>query len=447
MAEFIIGMNMGVYLPLMLLVLTAQIVVSRKILFAWFDPIAIYLFINSFGIAFAIYLWIDKEINLDDFISFSLSTACFYLGMNVGNKKFKIKTDNIISILKKDNILLEPKYLKEKYSNHLYIFLFVSLIILLIANLALIAIFGSLPLFSLDVDVAKVAARGPGLGIIYRINSALLPTSLAIIFSKIFNPISDLKKNESLILYISLSILTILLISSGNKASILTITSILSYLFLVNTKLKNNKAKIIPKVVLVFLAIGVMAIAAIFSQAAFVGSYNSVSDGLSIRLIGSGENFYYFYKYNLLQKMSSTPLDYIIDSLSPFLSILRMGEYKDALGSRMITEAIGLDVGKFGTNPQYQVEGAIYFGTIGSFFYSFLVGYAVTSIRSFLLERVLHNTDQLNLVIYSLISYHLIDLPVDSLLMYGSMYSIIIIAIPIFLIISFVFGTHLSKPE
>lgn len=447
MAEFIIGMNMGIYLPLILLVLSLQLIASKKVLFAWFDPIVIYLVVNSFGIAFATYLWMDKEINLDDFISFMLSTACFYIGMNLGSKQFKSKIDNINSVIKQESINPIPKYPKQKYSNHLYIFLFISLVILLIANLALIAIFGTLPLFSPDIDVAKVAARGPGLGIIYRINSALLPTSLAIIFSKLFNPVADLKKNENLILYVSLSILLVLLVSSGNKASVLTITSILSYLFLVNTVLKSSKAKIIPKIIIVFLGIGSMAMLSVFVQAAAVGSYTSFSDGLFIRLVASGETFYYFYKYNLIQKMSSTPLDYLIDSLSPFLSILRIGEYKDALGSRIITEAIGLDVGKFGTNPQYQIEGAIYFGTIGSFLYSFLIGYALTKIRKILLDKVVIETNQLNLVIYSLISSHSIDLPVDSLLLYGTIYSIIIIAIPIFLIISVVFGTQLHRTE
>ena len=385
MADFIIGMNMGIYLPLILLILTLQLVVSRKILFAWFDPIAIYIVINSFGIAFATYLWIDKEINLDDFISFFLATACFYVGMNIGSKEFKARTDNIKYVIEKENIKSISKYSKQKYSNHLYVFLFVSLVILLIANLALIAIFGTLPLFSPDVDAAKVAARGPGLGIIYRINSALLPTSLAIILSKFFNPVTDLQKNEKLILYISLAILLVLLVSSGNKGSILTATSILSYLFLVNTRLKSSKTNIIPKIILVFLGMGVGSVLLVFAQAAVVGNYTSIFDGLFIRLVASGETFYYFYKYNLIQKMSSTPWDYLIDSVSPFLSILRIGEYKDALGSRIITEAIGLDVGKFGTNPQYQVEGTIYFGAIGSFLYSFLIGYALTKIRGILL--------------------------------------------------------------
>jgi hypothetical protein len=447
-------MNMGIYIPLVLLVFVLQLIVSSKILFAWFDPIAIYLFLNSFGIAFAIYLWIDKEINLDDFISFLLSTACFYIGMNIGNTQNKSRTDKINFPFKEKKIAIVSNYPKQKYSNHLYVFLFISLIILIVANLVLVAIFGNLPLFSSDADAAKIAARAPGLGIIFRINSALLPTSLAIIFSKIFNPVTNLKKNESLILYVSLSILLVLLVSSGNKSSTLPIVSILSYLFLVNIHLKSTKANIIPKIILVFLGIGVVSMLAVFAQAAIVGNTASTFDGLFIRFVASGETFYYFYKYNLIQKMSSTPLDYLINALSPFLSMLRMDEflsmlgmtqYKDALGSRMITEAIGLDVGKFGTNPQYQVEGAIYFGTIGSFLYSFLVGYTIIRIRKILLDKVVVNTNQLNLVIYSLTSYNILDLALDSSILYGTVFGIVVITIPIFLIISIIFGGQLNR--
>lgn len=456
MAEFIIGMNMGIYLPLILLVFAIQLIVCRKILFAWFDPITMYLVTSSFGIAFAIYLWIDKEINLDDFISFILSTSCFYIGMNIGNNQSKTKRGSTNYNFRENYINTKSNKPTQKYSNHLYVFLFVSLVILILTNLALIAIFGTLPLFATDADAAKVAARGPGLGIIFRINSALLPISLAIIFSKLFHPITDLRKNESLILYISFSVLLVLIISGGNKSSIIPIVGILSYLFLVNIRLKSSKAKIISKIIFILLGIGIIPLFIVLSKASVAGNTENAFDGLLIRLVASGEPFYYFYKYNLVQKMSSTPLDYIINSLSPFLSMLKMDGLlsilginppQDALGSRMITEAIGLDVGKFGTNPQYQVEGAIYFGTIGSFLYSFLVGYTIIRIRRFLLEKVVMDTSQTNLVIYSVTSLQLLDLSVDSSSLYGTIYSIIIIAVPIFLLISIILGTQLSRTQ
>jgi oligosaccharide repeat unit polymerase len=443
MAEFIANMNMGVYLPLILLSLILQVIASRKILFAWFDPIAIYLFTNSFGIAFTIYLFIDKEINLEDLISFLLATCCFFVGMNLGNNKSLFKKNKVISIKKGTSVnsIL-------KYSNHLYIFVFVSLIILLISTLLLVAIFGTLPLFSSDIDVAKVAARGPGLGIIYRINGALLPTSLAIIFSKLFHPITRLKKYENLILYAILLLLLFLLVSGGNKSGTLTVTSILSYLFLVNARFRSSNGDTIPKLIFIFLGLAIFFMLVIFAQAAVAGNYTSFYDGILVRFVAAGEPFYYFYKYNLILKMSSTPLDYLIDSLSPFFSLIKIGgEYKDALGSRLITEAIGLDVGKFGTNPQYQVEGAIYFGTIGSFFYSFLIGYTITWTRNYLLEKVIADPNQLNLVIYSLISSHILSIQTDSLMLYVTIYSIIIIALPIFLLISLILGTQLSKTE
>jgi oligosaccharide repeat unit polymerase len=442
MAEFIAEMNMGVYLPLMFLVLILQIIASKKILFAWFDPISIYLFMNSFGLAFVMYLWIDKEISLEDLISFSISTGFLFVGMNLGNKQINLKGENIQLVIQESNI--NSRY---KYSRHLYIFIFISLIILFIANLFLIAIFGTLPFLSSDVDAAKVAARGPGLGIIYRINGALLPTSLAIVSCKLFNPLTQLRKNESLILYCCLIILVFLLISSGDKSSVLTIANILAYLFLFNTTLKSDKAKIIPRIIFFFLSLGIVIVILTFSKAALAGNYVNIENGLLVRFVAAGESFYYFYKYNLIKTMSLTPLDYIIDSLNPFLSLLKIGTYKDALGSRMITEAIGLDVGKFGTNPQYQVEGAIYFGTIGSFFYSILVGYSLTRIRNLLLEKVIRNPNQLNLVVYCLISHHLLSLLVDSTFLYVTIYSIIIIALPIFILISIIFGHPTDKVE
>jgi hypothetical protein len=442
MAEFILGMNLSIYLPILLFVLLIQIISVKKILFAWFDPLSIYMVTSSFGTAFAVYLFIDKEILLEDFMSFLASTSCFFIGMNFGNfSSIKSVKKSRVSVTKQKNVS------ETTYAGHLYVFVFLSLLILIINNLILISITGNLPLFSADVDIAKVAARGPGLGIIYRINNALLPTSLAIIFSKLFNPFSQLKKNHYIIIYGALIILLFFLVSGGDKGGILTVINILSFLFIANVHAGNNQARIIPKLIIAFFGLGIGLMIMIFIQAAASGNYTSTFDGLFIRFVAAGESFYYFYKFNLIQKISSTPLDYLFDSLNPFLALLKLSEYKEALGSRLITEAIGLDVGKFGTNPQYQIEGAIYFGVIGSFFYSFSIGYSMIFVRNFLLERAIKSPNQLTLATYVFLSSYFTYLPIDSSLLYVTLYSIVIIAMPIFVAISIVLGPHLKRAE
>jgi hypothetical protein len=441
MAEYILGINFSIFWPILFLVLALEIIAVKRILFAWFDPISLYVFMSSFGISFMIYMCIDKEVSMEDLVPFLISTICFFIGMNLGDlPKKKVRKHTFISQKTQVRSI-------SAYSGHLYVFMCISLVILLVTSLILISIFGTLPLFAPDIDIAKVAARGPGLGIIYRINNALLPTSLAIVLTKIFNPLSQVKKNQYIALYIPLILLLLFLLSSGDKGSILVVTNILAFLFLANVRMESDRGNVIPKMILAFLGVGIAMTILLLAKAATAGNYTSPLDGLVIRFLASGESFYYYYKFNLIQRMSSPPLDYFTDALNPFFSLLKLSEYKEALGSKLITEGIGLDVGKFGTNPNYQVEGAIYFGAVGSFLYSFLIGYSLTRVRKFLLEKSIENPNQLNLVIYCLISSHFTSLPIDSTLLYVTVYSIIVVAMPIFIIISVVLGPQLSRAE
>jgi hypothetical protein len=440
MVNYILSIDTSIYLPILIAALFIEYFCLKKIFYNWYDPLLTELFFNSFRIAFVFYLFLDNKIdNFLYLITFIISNIAFFIGLQLGHSRLKPKIYSIENSKSINNIFL-------LYSKQLYVVLYFCVFIIFVAQVLQFLQFGTLPLFSENSETAKVAFRTGGFGFIYRINNALLPVSLSIVLIKLFHPVLKVGKHQFWILIIILIFLIFILLSGGSKGSIITLISFLFYCNLINQQYRNRS--IINKLnfyVSFFFVLGILAVIFILWRAWISVQYLNVFEALFVRFVAFGDTFYYFYKYDLIDVFDYSPLDYLIASINPLLSLLRLREYKTALGERIITEGIGLVTGGFGVNSQHSIEGLIYFG-VGLFWvYSLAVGYIISAIRTSLLIFILRKPHQLNLAIYMICSDLVLKLAIDSNTFFESLYSTFIIAIPIFLYVNVSFGSLLSS--
>ncbi|MDZ8051108.1 MAG: O-antigen polymerase [Aulosira sp. ZfuVER01] len=443
MTEYILSISFYIYVPLVIVAIATQLLILRKLVFTWYDPLFTYLFFNSFSIAFVIYLFFDNQIYPVYLITFILSNIFFIAGLRLGNKKLDGERRNIYKAIVLDDdygdVATNDVSIFKKYSKQLNIILYISVFILLISNVILFFQYGSVPLFSENAEVAKVEFRNSGFGFIYRINDALLPSAIAVIIIKLLNPKIQIGKYQYLSLIFCLLILMFIALSGGSKGAILLIVNMIFYIYLINKQFNSKYTKIINTSILILFFLGISIVLFIFWRASIAVQYLNLSEALLVRLVGSGDVFYYFYTYDLMNVFDYNPIDYLINSINPLLSLLRLSEYNPALGERIISEAIGLSTGGFGVNPQHPIEGLIYFGFVGSWIYSLIIGYIVSVIRTRLLLFTLKRPHQLNLLLYMVCGYQILKLPVDSNLLLESLYSTFLIGIPIFMYVQLFF--------
>ncbi len=382
----------------------------RNQIFYWFDPLLIFIFFNSISIAFVIYLYLfEKSIKLDYLISFSLSIFAFILGVLYGGKgglpRWKISNQDFQA----QNV--------KKYSSLVDIFMLVCLTIMISSNLLMLFIKGTLPILSADPSEAKIILYTGGWGIVKRINLSLLNFVLAIPLIKIFHPTIKIRPKKKFLYFTCLLMGIVVMISMGNKSSLLILLNMLfaitifnrisgslkksNFISFYNVKklLQYAKYTFVCSVLVMFLIIVLSSVGRPTSSSTF--------DALTTRLIATGDLFYFFYVYDLGPIFDKNPLDYIPHILNPLIGMFRLGIYEFPIGVQTMYYSVGLQMDEFATfgpNAQHPVEGLIYFGKIGSPFYSFFIGYLISYIRIIQLRKYGPFPNYLKMLAYVILS-------------------------------------------
>lgn len=431
MTEYILSIDPVRFILLTTVAVACQFIFLKKTLFSLFDPLCIYLFTNSFSIAFVIYLFIDGEITDGSyFISFFACNIAFALGLNIATKRFKKLDIN--------QITLNKKQVNEsiKIDKLLYTLLYIIFIITILANIFLILQTGELPLLSNNADSAKVTSRQDGLGIVFRVNDVLLPLGISIVLFKIFPPLSKINSasaNQFNLIFI-LVILILIFVSGGAKGSALALIAIFIPCQLLNTYFSSHYKLVIDRLVSSILPVGCLLAFYILLKNFNDVKYLDPFEGLMVRIVAYGDAFYYFYKYDLMKKFDLNFFNYIIDTLNPLLSLLKITSYDTAIGEKLLIESINLTTGGFGPNAPYPVYGLMYFGFLGSCIFSFIIGCITSLVRTKLLFWTLNNPSELNMVIYTICFYHILKLPSDYTSFLSALYASLIFVTPVFIL-------------
>lgn len=441
MEETLLSLNLTALFIFVCLVLPVYLFLARNSVFAWFDPLVSYIFFNSISTGLVIYLFtFQGNIRLFYFATFICSTISFIAGLILGN--FPFKKEKAYTKIKLNALPSEYK----RYSGLMNYFLYVALFILLFSNIILFVVKGTIPILSSNPGESKVLLYTGGFGIVRRINFIMTSMVLAIIFIKLFNPVTKETARNKIILIGCFLLTALIIISGGSKSALLEILTSFFPVYLINQVFKRNKTNkelsvnstnnlsLINKYSQFALILGVFYMLLIVNRSvkSDIGATNESSTILT-RFIASGDTFYFFYVYDIYDLFHENIFTYLTHLLNPLTSSLRITDYEFPIGAYILQYSIGTPLSAFGPNAQHPIEGLIYFGKYFFFLFSFGVGYLISWIRTKLLVKILRRPSQLNFFIYCVLGAKIVVLATESELFFLEILDMIIFGFPVFL--------------
>lgn len=430
--------NLIVYALIFLAALTVYVFLLKTAIFSWYDPLFIYVILNSFAIAFVTYLYfIENSINVFYYATFLISTLFFVLGILFGNRRFRRgQAQNDMQI----------NYTQRKYSAVLDIILDISLVILLAANILLFAVKGEIPILSSNPSEAKVLLYTGGFGIVRRINFTLLTVTTAIIFLKLFHPSIKVKKRKKFSLHLKLFLVFLIVISQAGKGSLLIFITVLFYVMMINRLYKNYVfvRRINKSMIAIFcFAVLYMVLVVYLSH-----GKSPLLQSIITRFVSAGDVFYFFYSYDIFARFNYNLFDFLYRSLNPLLGMLRVADYEQPIGSLVLFHSIGMKPNGFGPNSQHYIEGLLFFGKYFFWLYSFAIGYIIAFTRTGLLIHIKKRPNQLNFLFYIVFSSMILSIATESSYFLLTFYDTLLCLTPI-IVISLIayFVIKINRPE
>jgi oligosaccharide repeat unit polymerase len=341
----------------------------RKFIFSIFDPLFVLTIFSCFGGAVVIFMFWLQIIEYKYFLSYILTQIAFILGVRV----FKpINVDKLI--------LLKPvKRDSENTSLLLVLYILVSLIY--ISTQIITYMIAGVPLFQqsrLDFFVSD-----SGFGLFSRV---IYSTSLATMFLLMYR-FEKWNGNVYAKMYDIFVLINIIINAtlSGSKSSMLILLSITFYYGLFSIR-KNGNLLFFNKVkkyqyIITGMAVVVAVAVSLIQDSSSYGQNIGLLSFLN-RLILSGDVFINAYPNSVIENMEwHNPLLVIFQD---FLGLFRLISWQDA------PTTLGIELYRYfdpaaatvGPNPRHNVFGYVYFGYVGSLFYSFLIGAILSFTRT-----------------------------------------------------------------
>ena len=254
------------------------------------------------------------------------------------------------------------------------------------------------------------------------------------IFPPIPIPTSNLFPSNRFVLISLLIILILFSISGGSKSAVISFVGIFLPCQIISQHFKSAYTIILNQIIFSLVPIGILLACYVFIKNFNTAQYLDPLQGWVVRLVANGDAFYYFYKYDLMKKFDLNVFNYIVDTLNPLSSLLKITPYDTAIGEKILIESINLTTGGFGPNGPYPIYGLMYFGFLGSCVFSFIVGYTTSFVRVKGLTWVLKNPSELNMVVYTICFYNITSLPADYISFVATLFSSLIFILPVVII-------------
>lgn len=398
-----------------ILILLGLLVIYRRHILSFFDPLFFYLVTQAFSIELGI-LMIHQEY----FIHFLFCQLFFTIGFFVFAGK-PVKKHEIVyaSFMKPDPLTLST----------IKVFAVVICFIIVLANVFLIWQKG-VALFADDPSAAKGENfQGGGFGFIRRINWGLLYLcALFLIYLILY------KKS---IWYLLLSFLLIFILTlSGSKGVLLYFMSLVPLI----ARFKDVKPLTPFKWMIfsqyVFFAIGFFLAISIINASTQASAEEAVFS-LGKRFLFFGDAMLYYYDPLTIKHFAHyNYTDFIPYELNPVLGFFRVVPYVPPLGFDLVEFATSIyENTLFGPNVPYYVKGYIFFGKYGAFGYAFVVGGICGWVRSLYYKLLVKPRSVLVALLIIHLNLSITGLPQDSQLYINVMFDTFFQAIPIYLLI------------
>ncbi|MGL6408935.1 hypothetical protein ACSZMR_01895 [Aeromonas veronii] len=142
-----------------------------------------------------------------------------------------------------------------------------------------------------------------------------------------------------------------MMISVGSKASLLPVVFV--FALVGNFDINNQNAKRILKLSRVIMICACLFVGVVLFIVSNQAGLDQLLKLLMIRMIAFGDAFFFWYQYNLQEKIE--PINLLIYLLSPLLSMFRIIEQEYPLGSQLVSSVTGEDLVSFGPNGQLPI--------------------------------------------------------------------------------------------
>lgn len=367
--------NINLFFGILLFSFILHYLLFRNQVKSFLDPYFISVFSSVFCFTDVFFMYFVNKISFYIFASYVLTQISFILGFYT----FKKRKVSLVDVNKN----LDSK--KNVSSNNLIAFYFFSFIYL--TSQCIIYATKGIPLFM--VSRLETFSDGGGSGVLGRITEVSSIFSLYAFFLVI--KIDKIRPSEFLKYFvIGLIFLTFML--SGSKSSFLTFFYVFwCYIVFSQIKggnyqaylslLKNN----IRNIVVVSIT---LACVVIYIQSKSKQEEGDISEAMNpivemaFRFVYSGDIYWFSYPNNVYQ---SIPSDRGITALfGDVFGLFRIYDWAE------MPQAIGLTMKRYhhpsdiitGSNARHNVFGLIYYGFIGSVFFSYTLGLVLSFIRN-----------------------------------------------------------------
>jgi hypothetical protein len=313
---------------------------------------------------------------------------------------------------------------------------FLALSVAVLICVLLIRIRSGLFIFADDPELAKTLAKRSGGGYLYRITLGLSITTPATLITLVLMK----KKIGAAWKWTGWLLPLFLTVTTGFKADLLFSYAAVFYAaFYVLGQQAERRIK--PK----YSALTLLSILAVFAvtigrryTAVPVGPGFSKLDFTVASFIGrfvlNGAGLNHYLSQAIKSFSDLSPAAFVKDNLFvPFLAPLGLMRYPLTLGSRLGLSMTGSDV--FGPNPTMYMEGLVYFGTIGAFFYCFTISALlfVHRLAYFAITRHSRNNFGVAIVVSSYFAAIALTTPVDFTLWMAGVTTFAFIVLPLLL--------------
>ncbi|BCZ47097.1 hypothetical protein psyc5s11_31640 [Clostridium gelidum] len=420
----ILNQNIIMYMYIMIPIALIYFIAVKRQLYNVYDPLFLFILYSIGATTTNIFLYKLNYIKTDLIVQYVLTEIAFVVGLNIF-KKINLEKIQAIIIYKKEDFELQK-----------VVFIITS-IIYIIAQLYVYIKIG-IPMFYDQTEKSLIDMQLEA-GKFTIILTGCLPILIYCGISNIMN--SKKSKIQYKIYNISILIFVVIsLVLSGWKSNFIIIVfigfyySIYMYRFLEDPKLVIRK---IHKMSIKILGLAFISAILITAYRYTNCNYNEALDYIFHRFAISGDIFIYSYvNDSILNQVDSGNF---ITNL--FGNLVFFKHWINAYSTDAVKANLGLQVFKIfknvnyvsGPNPRHNFFGMIYFGTVGSIFYSFFIGVIIGFVRNKLYYKLPANI--FGGIIYSSIAYYIIYAHIDLLsLCLGPIDAFLIIFITIYIL-------------
>lgn len=352
--------HLGFFVILSASILGLLYFLFRKHIFSIFDPLLYYVLITeAFCIADVVFMGYYNLIQTKYVVQYLLSEGALFLGILL----FRVRT---------------PMSLTDNNSRHEYIpnyFYRLALILFVGLNVFVYTV-GGIPLFADNrLEIFRV---GGGFGLISRVFDVLIV--IIIYYLLEVHRRRGWRWRE----WAVLGLIATIQVLSGAKSAALTLVFIVSLHAFYTGGFGTGELRSIKLLKQLTIAAvgGFLIVAQVqLSEVAISGQSLSLLSQAALRFVNNGDAFVYAYAENLMERLNgSNPIGALFREYLAFFRFAAPEELPTHLGRQLSQSLNGFDA-TTQTNAKHNIFGYVYFGALGGFFYSFMLGVAIGFLR------------------------------------------------------------------